>query len=72
MQREFAACDLLTLDEIAAAHEQHAPSILDQGEPDGRRQVAFADAGQAEQQKISALFQSGQSGEEVGDKTHLS
>src|SRR5215472_19153576 len=56
-EREFAACDLQTLDEIAAAHEQHAPSILDQGEPDGRRQVAFADAGRAEQQEISALFQ---------------
>ena len=32
---EFTACDLQTLDEIVGAHEQHAPSVLDEREPDG-------------------------------------
>lgn len=40
-QREFAARDLQALDEIAGAHEQHAPSVFDQRESDGRRQVTF-------------------------------
>ena len=42
---------------LITAHEQHAPSVLDQREADGCRQVAFANAGRAEQQKIGALFQ---------------
>jgi hypothetical protein len=33
-ERAFAACDLQALDEIAGAHEQHAPSILDECEAD--------------------------------------
>ena len=33
-ERGFAACDLQPLDEIAGAHEQHAPSILDECEAD--------------------------------------
>jgi hypothetical protein len=42
-ERELAARDLQALDEIAGAHEQHAPSVLDQRETNGSRQVAFAD-----------------------------
>ena len=56
-KREFAACDLQALDEIAGAHEQHAPSILDEREADGGCQVALAAAGWAEQQKIGALLE---------------
>src|SRR5436190_4439886 len=52
---EFAARDLQALDEIAGAHEQHAPSVLDEREPDGCRQMALASAGRAKQQEIGAL-----------------
>jgi hypothetical protein len=48
-EREFAACDLQALDEIAGAHEQHAPSILDECEADGCRKMALAAAGRPEQ-----------------------
>ena len=34
---EFTACDLQALDQIACAHEQYAPSVLDEREPDGCR-----------------------------------
>ena len=42
---EFAARDLQTLDEIAGAGEQDAPSVLDECEPDGRSEMALAGAG---------------------------
>ena len=54
---EFTTCDLQTLHEIAGAHEQHAPSVLDEREPDGGGQVAFAGAGRPEQQEIGALLE---------------
>src|ERR1700716_3298138 len=54
---ELAARDLQALDEIAGAHEQHAPSVLDEREPDGCRQMALASAGWAEQQEIGTLFE---------------
>ncbi len=41
---ELAARDLQTLDELAGAHEQHAPSVVDEGEPEGCREMAFARA----------------------------
>jgi hypothetical protein len=46
-ERELAACDLQALDEIAGAHEQHAPSILDESESDGCGKMALAGAGRA-------------------------
>src|SRR5204863_3777497 len=54
---ELAARDLQAPDEIAGAHEQHAPSVLDECEPDGCRKVALASAGRAEQQEIGALVE---------------
>ena len=33
-ESEFAAGDLQALDEFAGAHEQHPPSVLDEGEAD--------------------------------------
>jgi hypothetical protein len=39
---ELAARDLQALNEIAGAFEQHAPSVLDEREPDGCRQMALA------------------------------
>src|SRR5260370_28827226 len=54
---ELAACNLQALDEIARAHEQHAPSVLDEREPDGCREMALASAGRAEQQEIGALLE---------------
>jgi hypothetical protein len=57
MLASAAARDLQALDEIARAHEQHAPSILDERESDGCRQMAFASAGRAEQQEIGTLFE---------------
>ena len=44
---ELAARDLQALDEIAGAHEQDAPSVLDEREPDGCREMALAAAGRA-------------------------
>jgi hypothetical protein len=35
------------LDEIAGSHEQDAPSVLDEGEADCRREMALAGAGRA-------------------------
>ena len=54
---ELAARDLQALDEIAGAHEQHAPSVLDESESDGCRKMALASAGRAEQQEIGALVE---------------
>ena len=56
-ESEFAACDLQALDEIADSHEYHAPSILDECEPDGCCEMALAAAGWAEQEQIGALFE---------------
>jgi len=39
-EAEFAACDLQTLDDFAGAHEQHAPSVLDERKSDGCREMA--------------------------------
>ena len=46
-ESEFAACDLQALDEFAGAHEQHTPSVVDESEPDGCREMALAGAGRA-------------------------
>jgi hypothetical protein len=56
-EAEFAACDLQALDEFAGAHEQHAPTVVDESEPDGCREMALAGAGWAEQEQIGALFE---------------
>jgi hypothetical protein len=52
-KREFAACDLQALDEIAGAHERHAPSVLDECEPDGGSQVALAAAGRPNNKRLA-------------------
>jgi hypothetical protein len=44
---ELAARDLQALGEIAGAHEQHAPSVLDEREGDGCGEMALAAAGRA-------------------------
>jgi hypothetical protein len=44
---EFTACDLQALDQLACAHEQYAPSVLDERKPDGCREMALAAAGRA-------------------------
>src|SRR6185369_4464674 len=56
LEHKFAPRDLQTLHEIAGAHEQHAPSVLDKCEPNGCSEMALAAAGRAEQQEIGALF----------------
>jgi hypothetical protein len=38
---------LQALDEIAGAHEQHPPSVLDESESDGCRKMALARAGRS-------------------------
>src|ERR1044071_5649851 len=45
---KFAARKLQALDQIAGAHEQDAPSVLDEREPDGCCQMTLAAAGRAE------------------------
>src|SRR5258705_9408289 len=44
---ELTTRDLQALNEIAGAHEQHAPSVLDEREPDGYREMALASAGRS-------------------------
>ena len=44
---QLATSDLEPLDEIGGAGEHHAPSILDQGKPERRRQMALAAARRA-------------------------
>ena len=56
-EAQFAARDLQALDEFAGAHEHHAPSVLDEGKPDGCRQVTLAGSGRTEQKQIGALFE---------------
>ena len=56
---EFAARDLQLLDEVGGAGEQHAPAVLDEGQADGRREMALAAAGRAEQEQVGALLQPG-------------
>ena len=41
LEGEFAARDLQGLDEIAGAHEQHPPSVVDEGEADGGREMTL-------------------------------
>ena len=53
---QVAASDLQPLDEIGGAREQHAPSVLDEGEPERCREMALAAAGRAEEQDIGALL----------------
>src|SRR5216684_7646486 len=67
-EAEFAACDLQALDEFAGAHEQHAPSVVDESKPDGCREMALAGAGWAEQEQIGALFEPAVAG---GERHHL-
>ena len=64
---ELAARDLQALDEIGGAGEQHAPAVLDEGEPEGCRQMALAAAGRAEQQEIGALLEPAVAGGERHD-----
>jgi len=67
-EAEFAACDLQALDEFAGAHEQHAPSVLDESKPDGCCEMALAGAGWAEQEQIGAVFEPAVAG---GERHHL-
>jgi len=59
---QLATRDLQLLHEISGAGKQHAPSILDQGEPERCRQMALAAAGWAEEQDIGAFLQLGVAG----------
>lgn len=43
-QRQFAASDLQTLDEVRGAGEQRSPAIFHQCQANRRRQMAFASA----------------------------
>ena len=54
-EREFAAGDLQTLDEIGCAGEEHAPAVFDKGEAESSRQMALAPAGRPKQQQIGAI-----------------
>lgn len=52
---ELPPRDLKLLDEIGRAGEQHAPAVLDQGEADGRGEMALSAAGRPKQQDIGTL-----------------
>src|SRR5260370_34811528 len=44
-ESQVATGDLKLLYEIGCAHEQHAPSVLDQAKPEGCREMALPAAG---------------------------
>src|SRR5260370_4025998 len=67
-ESEFAACDLQALDEFAGAHEQHAPSVVDESKRDGCCEMALAGAGWAEQEQIGAVFEPSVAS---GERPHL-
>ena len=68
LEIELATRHLELLDEIGGAGEEHAPSVLDQGEADGGREMALSAAGRAEQEQIGALAQPAVAG---GERGHL-
>ena len=75
LEREFAAGDLQLLDEVGGAGEEHAPAVLDEGEADGRSEMALAAAGRAEQEQVGALLEPAVAGGErhdlgLGDHRH--
>lgn len=47
LEREFAAGELELLDEVGGACEQHAPAVFDEGEADGRSEMALSAAGRS-------------------------
>ena len=57
LEIELATRDLELLDEVGGAGEEHAPSVLDQGEADGGREMALSAAGRAEQEQIGSCEQ---------------
>src|SRR5206468_6501174 len=59
---QFATSGLELLHEISGASKQHAPSTLDQSEPERCRQMALAAARRAEQQDVGTLLQPGIAG----------
>ncbi len=72
---EFAARDLQLLDEIGGAGEEDAPAILDEGEADGRGEMALAAAGRPEQEQVGAFVEPGVAGGDghdlgLGDHRH--
>src|ERR1700691_1954009 len=52
---ELTTRDLQALDEIAGAHEEHAPAGFHESEPEGCREMTLAGAWRAEQQEIGAV-----------------
>ena len=68
LEAEFAPRDLELLDEIGGAGEEHPPAILDEGEADGRGEMALSAAGRAEQEQVGALLEPAVAG---GDRHHL-
>ena len=65
---ELAAGDLELLDEVGGAGEEDAPAVLDEGEADGRGQVALSAAGRPEEEQVGALGEPGVAG---GDRHDL-
>ena len=55
LEGQFATGDLELLDEVGGSGEEDLASVLDEGEPDRRRQVALSPAGWAEQEQVGAL-----------------
>ena len=68
-ESQLATSDLEPLHEISGAGEHHAPSILDQGEPERCRQMALAAARWAEEQDVGTLRQPSVAGRQ---RHHLS
>ena len=75
LEREFAAGELELLDEVGGACERHALAIFDEGEADGRSEMALSAAWRPEKQQVGAGFEpaiTGAEGEDVrfGEHRH--
>ena len=57
LEGKFAPRELELLDEVGGAGKRHPPSVLDQGEPDCRREMGFSPARRPEQVQVGALLE---------------
>jgi hypothetical protein len=61
-EAKFAAGNPKLLEEVGCAGEEDAPTVLDESEAEGGRQMALAAAGPAEEEQIAALLEPGVAG----------
>jgi hypothetical protein len=68
LEGEITPGELQLLDEVRRSGKENAPSVFDEPQAEGRREMRFSDAGWTEHQQIGALFQPRVAG---GESLHL-